>query len=186
MRLVYIHGPPASGKLTVAKALREKLPSANLLENHAAIDFARNVMDLSQPGFWELVFAVREHALSAAAIHNVPLLIATACFTDPGDIRWLEDYTVLLTATQSELLPVWLECPTEELERRLGSPERVARGKLTDVDAFRAFMDGGRIVPVPQPNLMRIDTTSTSPEEAAASIVAHFSLDQPEFPKDGR
>ena len=35
MRLVFLHGAPATGKLTVARALLSLLPG-RLLENHAA------------------------------------------------------------------------------------------------------------------------------------------------------
>lgn len=44
MNLGFIHGAPASGKLTVAKALLRAVPS-RLFDNHAAIDLARIVVD---------------------------------------------------------------------------------------------------------------------------------------------
>ena len=66
MKLVFLHGAPATGKLTVAKALLNVVPG-RLLDNHAAIDFARNVFEFGAPGFWDLVHHVRLVALEAAA-----------------------------------------------------------------------------------------------------------------------
>ena len=50
MKLIFIHGAPASGKLTVAKALLRIVPG-RLFDNHAAIDLARTVFDFGAPGF---------------------------------------------------------------------------------------------------------------------------------------
>jgi hypothetical protein len=54
MKLLFIHGAPAAGKLTTARALLNRV-SGRLFDNHAAIDLARTVFDFGAPGFWELV-----------------------------------------------------------------------------------------------------------------------------------
>src|SRR6266849_4701801 len=66
MKLVFIHGAPAAGKLTTARALLA-LVNGRLFDNHAAIDVARTVFDFGAPGFWELVQEVRMSVLDAAA-----------------------------------------------------------------------------------------------------------------------
>ena len=50
MRLVYIHGAPAVGKMTVAKSLAQ-LTGARLFDNHVSIDLAHSVFDQGQQGF---------------------------------------------------------------------------------------------------------------------------------------
>ena len=67
MKLVFLHGAPASGKLTVAKALL-RVVSGRLFDNHAAIDFARTMFDFGVPGFWDLVHEVRLSARDAAVV----------------------------------------------------------------------------------------------------------------------
>jgi chloramphenicol 3-O-phosphotransferase len=175
MKLIYIHGVPAVGKATVAHALQRLIPDAGLLENTDSIDFARRVMDIDERGFWSLVFEIRERALSAALMSSKPYLIATACFA-AQDLPWLERTDPLLELFDSELLPVNLVCETEELERRVGNPDRVARRKLTDVDGLRAFIEPGFIMAVPRSNLLTIDTTVTPPETAARLIAREFNL----------
>jgi len=51
MKLLFLHGAPAAGKLTVAKALLRIVPG-RLMDNHAAIDLALTVFDFGAPGFW--------------------------------------------------------------------------------------------------------------------------------------
>ena len=41
MKLLFIHGSPAVGKLTVAKALL-RIVQGRLMDNHAVIDFGAN------------------------------------------------------------------------------------------------------------------------------------------------
>ena len=84
MRLVFLHGAPAAGKLTVAKALLRIVPG-RLFDNHAAIDLARTVFDFGAPGFWELVHSVRYAAFDAAAANGVALVVATFCYAEPDD-----------------------------------------------------------------------------------------------------
>ena len=74
MKLLFLHGAPAAGKLTVAKALLQLVPG-RLFDNHAAIDLARTLFDFGAPGFWELVHATRYQALDIAAEHGVALVV---------------------------------------------------------------------------------------------------------------
>ena len=55
MKLVFIHGAPAAGKLTTARLLDRV--GGRLFDNHAAIDVARTVFEFGTPEFWELVQA---------------------------------------------------------------------------------------------------------------------------------
>ena len=84
MKLVFLHGSPAVGKLTVAKALLRLVP-ARLMDNHANVDLARTVFDFGAPGFWELVHTSRCAALDAAGKHGVQLLITTYYYVEPSD-----------------------------------------------------------------------------------------------------
>jgi len=68
MKLLFRHGAPAAGKLTVAIALLQLVPG-RLFDNHAAIDLARTLFDFGAAGFWELVHSTRYSALDIAAEH---------------------------------------------------------------------------------------------------------------------
>ena len=181
MKLLLLHGDPASGKYTVAKAVL-KLVNGRLFDNHVAINFARSIYDFGHPGFWPLVFEVRYAALESAARMGEPLLVTTLSYVDPDDRGYLERYEAAM-GPGAEILPVFLHCPEQELEKRIGSSDRAARGKLTSIDMLRNFIRRKPAAPIPRPGCMTIDTSVTAPEATARQIVDRFELHSlPESP----
>ena len=175
MKLIFIHGAPASGKLTVGKALLRAVPG-RLFDNHTAIDLALAVFDFGESGFWQLVNRAWLTALEIAARHDVPLIVTTRCYCEPEDRRQLEKIEALLNQHGGELLPVFLHCPREEAARRVGNADRVARGKTTSVEALDSFCARWNIVPVPRSNCLSLDTEARSPDATAQEIIRHFGL----------
>jgi len=175
MKLVFLHGAPATGKLTVAKALLSVVPG-RLLDNHAAIDFARNVLEFGAPGFWELVHHVRLAALEAAAKHGVPLVAFTFCYSDPTDLPRFQEFERLMLRTQGELLPVYLHCSDEEIARRIGNVDRAQRRKTSSMRALNAFRTVYNDAPVTRPDCFKIDTGAKSAGATAREIARHFAL----------
>jgi hypothetical protein len=125
MKLIFIHGSPAVGKLTVAKALLRLLP-ARLMDNHANVDLASTIFDFGVGGFWELVHASRCVALDAAGKHGVPLLVTTYCYVEPTDRAHYEEFEAILRRHDGEMLPVFLHCPQQEAfaKSRQSRPDR--------------------------------------------------------------
>lgn len=175
MKLVFLHGAPATGKLTIAKALLSAVPG-RLFDNHAAIDVARTVFEFGAPGFWQLVHAVRMSVLDAAAEHGVPLLVATYCYAEPDDRPALEQFEAILRRHGGELLPVFLHCSAAEAARRVGNPDRAQRRKITSEQGLAEFLARFSIVPVPRPDCLKLDTGARSAEATAEAIVRHFEL----------
>jgi hypothetical protein len=91
MKLLFLHHAPATGKLTIAKALLLSAPG-RLFDNHAAIDVARTVFDFGAAGFWELVQRVRMSVLCAAANNGVPLVVMTFVYVEPDDLPIFERF----------------------------------------------------------------------------------------------
>src|SRR5437879_3697609 len=140
MKLLFLHGAPAVGKLTVAKALLRIVPG-RLMDNHAAIDLALTVFDFGAPGFWELVHDVRYSALDAAAAHGLPLLVTTFCYAEPDDRAQFGKFEEIMQRHGGELLPVFLHCSREEAMRRVGNPDRVERRKMTSGENLIKYLD---------------------------------------------
>lgn len=175
MKLVLIHGPPAAGKLTTAKALIKALPG-RLFDNHAAIDVARTVFDFGAPGFWELVHTVRNAVLDAAAQNEVPLVVMTFVYVEPNDIPVFNAFETILHRHGGEVLPVYLKCPDTEIIRRIGNADRVARRKMTSEQSARDFLATYRAIPIPRDNCLTLDSDAQSAEANASAIVQHFNL----------
>jgi chloramphenicol 3-O-phosphotransferase len=175
MKLVFLHGAPATGKLTVAKALLRIVPG-RLMDNHAAIDFARTIFDFGAPGFWELVHSVRYSAIDAAAGNGVSLLVTTFCYVEPDDRVQYDQFEAIMQRHGGELLPVFLLCSREEAVRRIGNPDRVERRKMTSGESLGEFLDSYDLSPVPRPDCLKLDTGIRPADSTAREIVRHFGL----------
>jgi chloramphenicol 3-O-phosphotransferase len=176
MKLLFLHGAPAAGKLTVAKALLRIVPG-RLMDNHAAIDLALTVFDFGAPGFWELVHDVRRSALNAAAEHGVPLLVTTFCYADPEDREQVRQFEEIMQRHGAKLLPVFLHCSREEAVRRVGNPDRAERRKITSGEHLIRELDRYDLTAVPRPDCLKLDTSINPADATARKIVQHLGLD---------
>jgi len=176
MKLLLLHGAPAAGKLTVAKALLAMV-RGRLFDNHVAIDLALSIFDFDAPGFWGLVHSVRCRGIEAAAEHGVALLVTTFCYVAPDDRPLYDDFETIMQRRGGELLPVFLHCSRQEAARRVGNPDRVERRKLTSPEALTRDFDRYDFAAVPRADCLKLDTGARSAEATAREIVGHFALD---------
>jgi hypothetical protein len=175
MKLIFLHGAPATGKLTIARALVQAT-SGRLLDNHAAIDFARTVFDFGAPGFWDLVHQVRLAALAAAARQHLSLVVMTFCYSEPKDRPYFEQFDALMKESGGELLPVFLFCSDEEIARRISNPDRIEKKKVASMDALNSFRLTYNDAPAPRVDCLRLDTGTRTAEAAAEEIIRSFEL----------
>jgi hypothetical protein len=175
MKLLFLHGSPAVGKLTVARALLRIVPG-RLMDNHAAIDLALTIFEFGAPGFWELVHDVRRSAIDAAAANGVPLLVTTFCYAEPDDREQFGQFEEIMHRHGGELLPAFLHCSREEALRRVGNPDRMARRKISSGDHLIRELDRYDLTAVPRPDCLKLDTGTNPAEVTAQSIVNHFGL----------
>lgn len=84
MTLVFLYGPPAFGKLTVATALA-RLTGYRVFHNHVTIDMVRSVFDFGEGPFWSLVDRYRVELIEAAAQANIPGVILTFVYAQGTD-----------------------------------------------------------------------------------------------------
>ena len=180
MKLLFLHGSPATGKLTTARALLRMVPG-RLMDNHAVIDFVRTIFDFDAPGFWPLIHDVRYSALDAAAANGVPLLVTTFCYAEPEDREQFGKFEVIMQRHGGELLPVFLHCSREEAMRRVGNPDRVERRKMASGEALANYLDSNNFTAgtagrLPEAGYRRCPGGSDRAENRR-SFRAHTSID---------
>jgi hypothetical protein len=174
-KLLFLHGAPASGKLTVAQAVLRRV-QGRLFDNHAAIDVARTVFDFGAPGFWTLVHAVRCAVLQAAAREGVSLVVATYCYAEPDDRAAIADFEAILAPSGGTLLPVFLHCSRDAILRRIGNADRAERGKMTSAKGLEAFLAEHNLTRLPHPDCLVLDSEHETAEANAMQIVRRFAL----------
>jgi chloramphenicol 3-O-phosphotransferase len=174
MRVIFIYGQPASGKLTVARALAERTGIA-VFHNHLVVDALEAVFPFgSEPfvrlreQFWLAVFAEAAQADRSLIFTFAP---------EPTVARdFAERVRTLVQSAGGEVMFVALKVPQEEQERRLKRPDRATFGKLRSVDLLRRLRDdyAACAAAMPAPTLT-FDTSIVEPGEAAAMIARAMS-----------
>lgn len=127
--LYYLVGPPGSGKRTVGKVL-SRLSGAALMDNHLINDpiftaFGADGQRPLPPAVWALVRQVREAVLNAVeqAPPHLSHIFTNDLADQPGEELTLNRLRALASKRGSTFIPVWLECPLPELERRMPCPD---------------------------------------------------------------
>lgn len=175
MQLIFIHGPAACGKLTVAREL-EKLTRYPVFHNHLVLDAIGSVFPFGSAPF----IALRQQfwlAMFEAAAKADRSLIFTFAPENTVPDDFIDQTQAVVAAAGGQVLFVRLTVSEAEQERRVTAPERRAFHKLASVEVLRQFRDSGGAAyrPIPDSGLT-IDTDSTLPARAAARIVEAFAL----------
>ncbi len=174
MKLIFIYGPPASGKLTVARELA-KLTGFRLFHNHVSIQFVQSLFEFGSKPFWRLATKYRTEMIQEAAKEGINTIFTFVYAT--SDDPFVRRVVRKVQAHGGDVCFVRLRCDKDELERRITSKERKSLGKITTKrllsNIFSRF-DLDSEVPF-QPSL-NIDTTIQSPTKAATTIARHYGL----------
>jgi hypothetical protein len=175
MRLIFIHGPVASGKLTIARELAT-LTGFRLFHNHLVVDAVGAVFDFGSEPFVALREQTWLGVFREAARHDISLIFT---FAPERTVRpsFIPEAIEAVKSADGEVVFVRLTCPMAELERRVTDAARGGFGKLRSLDQFRelARTDAFSYPGLPDTGLT-IDTSVTSPHEAAMEIRDFFSL----------
>jgi tRNA uridine 5-carbamoylmethylation protein Kti12 len=175
MRLVFIYGPPASGKLTVAKELA-KLTGFKLFHNHISIEFVQSLFDFGSKPFWRLTDKYRREMIEEAAKEGVDTIF-TFVYGKTTDDAFVRSVLRKVKAHGGKVCLVRLQCERDELKRRVASKARKSLGKIATKRLLnRVFKKFDLDSEIPFQPGITIDTETLSPRAAAKTIAQHYSL----------
>ena len=176
MKLVFIYGPPASGKLTVARELGA-ITGYPVFHNHLVVDMLTPVFEFGSPSFVGLREGVWLKVLTKAAEEDMEGVIFT--FVPERTVRreFIDDLSRALESRASETIFVELKCPDEELEQRMENESRADYGKLRSVFEYRRLHESGAFdYPCITDTNLTIDTSSIEPTQAAEMILDYIGM----------
>ena len=180
MYVVFIHGPAAAGKYTIASALCEKT-GLKLFHNHLAVDTAKSLFEFGTPPFNSM-----RATIWLAAFHEAAAAGTSFIFTfNPEatvDPALIEQMCEAVYSQNGRVHFVELLCSESEVLKRLGNDSRRQFGKLVDADLYVEIsrQGGFSFPPLPAP-LLGIDTERCSADEAADQIASALARSEPEF-----
>jgi len=173
--LVYLYGPPAAGKLTIAEKVRD-LTGFRLFHNHLTVNAIREVFDFGSPPFVELLHRVRLDVFGTAMRAGVSMIFTNnSAWGGTGGTERFEAFADeaahVVESAGGVPLFVSVTAPLDVLESRLGNQSRRAHGKLLDVARLRELV-AGMDTPRAGAGDLTIDTAEMTADEAAQAITA--------------
>jgi chloramphenicol 3-O-phosphotransferase len=177
--LVYLYGPPASGKLTVAGRLAEQ-SGYRLFHNHLTVNAIRPVLDFGTEPFREVLHRLRLDVLGAAAQVGIDVIFTNnSAWPGPdGRPRFAAFADAAKRVTEEgggKVCFVRTTAPLAVLTERVAAESRRAHGKLLDparLQEMVASLDETSLYP----DDLVIDTSAVSPDEAAQVIIQALRL----------
>lgn len=178
MKLIFLHGPPASGKCSIAQGLYESWDVLNF-HNHLTIDVAKALFEFGTPEFWDLTHRMRRLALGAKASDAEASVVFTNCYSSPHDDANVLALEEVVVGGGGDFRPVYLQCDVEELRRRVVDPSRASMRKLHTTEGLEDFLDRWNCVPLARPNCVTVSTDGKGVADCVEEIAQRLSLDRP-------
>lgn len=176
MKLIFLHGPPASGKYSIAKEIERVVPCKNF-HNHLTIDVAKALFEFGTEPFHTLLRTIRLTAIEAAAKEDVGVLLMTYSYSHPHSLRTIQPVEEILAKYKGEFLPVYLQCDVRELERRVTQPKRKEMRKVSTVAGLHKHLNRWNCVAMPRGNCITIVTDGKTAVQSAQEIVQKLRLE---------
>lgn len=182
---MYLYGPPAAGKLTIAEKVRD-FTGFRLFHNHLTVNAIREIFDFGSPPFLELLHRIRLDVFATAMRAGVSIIFTNNCAWGGTDGRsrfeaFADEAAQVVESGGGVPLFVRVTAPLHVLESRLGNESRRAHGKLLDVVRLRELVAG-----MDEPRAgaadLTIDTAEVTADEAAREIAASAASTRARIP----
>jgi hypothetical protein len=176
LKLIFIYGLPASGKLTVAQELAT-MTGLKLFHNHVVVNLLLDVFEFGSPSFIELREKIWIDTFTQACRSQLPGLIFTFAPEATVCPDFISNAVTAVTDAGGEIDFIELACPLSEIRHRIASPSRFQHKKLTSLQLFEELHAAGSLdtSSMPKPKLS-IDTSRSTASEAAEQIVRALEL----------
>ena len=176
--LVYLYGPPAAGKLTIAERLAERT-GWRLFHNHLTVNAIAPVFEFRSPPFTEVLHRLRLDVFATAARSGVGLIFTNSSAWGGQDARarfvtFADSAARVVAENGGTTRFVQITAPLTVLESRVADASRRAHGKLADLQRLRDLLATHDAAPL-HPDDLIVNSGDLTPEEAADRIVAELA-----------
>lgn len=175
MQVIFLYGPPAAGKLTIARELVSRT-GYKLMHNHLTFDAVEPVLGAFHPLFAPLLNRLRLDIIRTAVQTDLPGLIVTHVY-GPEEAGFIFELQAAAQAHGGQVCFVRLTPHPDELARRVEHPGRHGTKKLQSAAELRRLMANWDVTQeIPGVASLTLNNTSLTPAEAAERIINHYHL----------
>ena len=172
MKLIFIYGPPASGKLTIAEILSERT-GIPLFHNHLSRDLVKDIYGDKLRDNYELVDRIRFDVLDYCSKNDTDLIF-TYVYEGSDDNDNVREFIKTVEDNKGEVFFVELSTNRDDLIARVGNESRKRYKKLTDPEIMKTITEDMDIYSIPFVKSLKIDTSALSSDSAAAAIIENL------------
>jgi AAA domain len=178
MTLLLLYGPPAVGKLTIAKEIA-RLTGFKVFHAHLTVNLVEPIFPRGTPAYRQLLWDIRYAVFAEAARAHTDGLIFTMVYRrdqEPFIARSVE----IVERFKGDVCLVHLYCHAETLRQRVVREDRQQHGKITSVELLNETLSHW----APQSpfeaatrwDSLSLNTDALSPIEAAQQVMTHYRL----------
>ncbi len=175
MKMIFLYGPPAVGKLTVAKELA-KITGYKLFHNHLTVDLVSSLYEWGSPKYWEYLRNIREQLLASLAKDNVDIIF-TYVYAAGEDEEVMERMFKKIEENGGEVLLVQLTTSVEKLKERIVAEDRRQFKKMYKTESLDSWINQYKLFEAyPDLHNLVVENSNMSPTEVANLIVEKYQL----------
>ncbi|KKS90197.1 MAG: hypothetical protein UV66_C0007G0009 [Candidatus Woesebacteria bacterium GW2011_GWA1_43_12] len=176
MNFVFIYGPPAVGKLTVAKEL-SKMIGYKLFHNHLTVDLVTSIFLFDSDQLRRLSEKFRLEIFEEAAKANIEGLVFTMVYGPEADDEFIKKVVNIVEGNDGKVLFVRLFADIQILKKRVTEESRRSFNKTTSPQVLEEVIDKFKVFEaVSNHKSLSLDTGLLTPVESAREIINHYHL----------
>lgn len=174
MKLIFIYGPPASGKLTISEILSQRT-DIPVFHNHHARDLVEDIYKENLLDHYALVERIRIDVLDYCSRNDTDLIF-TYVYGGLGDDAIVKTFVETVKENNGEVIFVELTATREDLINRIDNESRKQYKKLTNPEVLNKMTKDMTVFSIPNVDALKIDTSQLGAIEAADLIAQKLGL----------
>jgi shikimate kinase len=176
MRLVFFYGPPAVGKLTIAKILQQKI-GYKLLHNHLIVNPIAEVFPFDNLANRLLTREFRLRIVEEAVKSDINL-ITTFGIAGNDPFTHITDVINIVELHKGEICLVHLSADKETILNRVEDQSRKEHGKNLSKENLTEMLKDNQDMfsKYSKKEHLSINTTELFPDETVEKIIAYYKI----------
>ena len=173
MKVIFLYGPPASGKLTIAKKLAIKT-GISLFHNHLTFDLAEVLYEPFTKPFSDYCENIRLDVFGDAKFAQRDLIF-TFFYIPPDDTNFVNQ--IIHIVGEDNVKFVKIEASRETLLDRVENEDRAKYSKINSKRVLTRYLkENSWSESIKKTDSLIISTDNLTPDEAVQKIIEEYNL----------